>query len=320
MKTTIILLILLVTGFITLSQPPKINNLDQAAYLKKTVGIKPDFIAIDGNYAWIVDDHQNRILKISPTQAAPLLTVTVPEACTSPIVGFGAIWVMSCTEKNLYKIDHNTGKVLAKIPTGIADSGGEMSLAIGYQSVWILTDISGVLTGVNGTTQKIEHQIKVLPNSYGITFGLGSVWISNYTNNSVQRINPATHSIIATISVGKKPRFIATDNQFIWTLNQGDGSVSKIDPSKNQLVANIDVQAVGGGGDIAAGNGKVWVNCINNSKPIQVIDQKTNRVETIYRQTPPKAGPFKVDGSVKIAKDYIWISGYHSKTVWVMKK
>lgn len=58
MKTTIRLLIFLGACYVNLAQTPKIINLEHAAHLKKTVGIKTDFIAINGNYAWVVDDYQ----------------------------------------------------------------------------------------------------------------------------------------------------------------------------------------------------------------------------------------------------------------------
>ena len=45
----------------------------------------------------------------------------------------------------------------------------------------------------------------------------------------------------------------------MWVLNQADGTVSRIDPKTNEVVATIDVGVPGPGGDIAAGEGAVWV-------------------------------------------------------------
>lgn len=286
-----------------------------------TVGVKPDFIAIDGETdAWVVDDHQNRVIKISINTSKPLLLVPVPEACTSPVVGFNALWVMSCTEKKLYRIDHNTGKVLAKISTGIADAGGEMSLSVADGSVWLMSDSSGTLTRVNPVTNAVAARIKVLPHSYTTVSGHNSLWISNYNNNSVQRIDPRTNTVTATVPVGAKPRFITAGTGGIWTLNQGDGTVSRIDPLTNKVVATTNVKAIGSGGDITADAGKVWIVSTNPERPVQTINTATNRVETIYSQNKVPGKEFKVDGAARVSAKYIWISGYHSKTVWIIKR
>ncbi len=321
MKIT--LLLLLITPFALTAQinPPKTIDINRAAYKILPVGEKPDFIALDGeNDAWVVDDHQNRIIKVSANSNKTLLTIPVPEACTSPIIGFNAVWVMSCTEKKLYKIDHNKGVILARIATGIADPGGEMSLAVAAGSVWLVSDSAGTLLRVDPNTNAIKARIKVLTHSYGVVFGHNSLWVTNYLNNSVQRIDPKTNSVTATILVGTKPRFITAGKEGVWTLNQGDGTVSRIDPLTNKVVATTNVKAVGSGGDITADDDKIWIVSTNTERPVQTINIKTNSVETIYSQTSQAGRVFKVDGAARVSKKYVWISGYHSKTIWLFKK
>ena len=113
-------------------------------------------------------------------------------------------------------------------------------------------------------------------------FGFHSVWVTNHANNSVQRIDAKTNKVLATIPVGKQPRFISTGDNGVWTLNQGDGTVSRIDPSSNALTATINVQAPGGGGDIAAGPDKVWVISTNSKRWLQTINSSSNTVDNIY--------------------------------------
>lgn len=316
------LFLLILTPLLSLSQNKTIQTVDikSVAYKTLTVGVKPDFIAVDEDDAWVVDDHQNRILKISPNSSRPLLTVPVPEACTAPVVGFNAVWVMSCTEKKLYRIDHHTGAILAKIPTGIADTYGEMCLAVGAGSVWLLSDSTGVLVRINPVNNTIEHKISVLPYSYGVAFGYNAIWVSNYRNNSVQRIDVTNNSVAATIPVGARPRFLCATDNGVYTLNQGVGTVTRIDPVHNKAVAMIDVQAKGGGGDICADTKNIWVVSANPEKPVQRISVSSNHIETLYTQMVNGKKALKVDGGARMSGNYIWISGYHSRTVWVIKK
>ena len=317
-----IFFVIILTPFFSNAQKDSIRIIDinEVAYKVIPVGVKPDFIAIDGDDAWVVDDHQGRVIKVSPNSEVPLLIVPIPEACTAPIVGFNALWIMSCTEKILYKIDHTTGVVLAKIATGMAEPNGEMSLATGDGSVWLLSDSAGVLIRVDPKTNTVQARIAVLPNSYGVAFGHHSIWVTNYQNNSVQKINTKTNKVVATIAAGSKPRFITATNKGVWTLNQGDGTVSEIDPKLNKLVATIDVKAIGSGGDIAADLKKVYVVSTNSLRPVQTIDVRTNSIETIYQQKTVDGIMAKADGAVRISRKFVYISGYFSKRIWILKK
>lgn len=299
---------------------PVTRDIDAASYKKITLPERPDFLATDQDDAWVIDDNHNRIQKVSIHHSNPLLIVSIPGACAAPVVGFNAVWVMSCSEKTLYKINRNTGAIIKKIFTGVADSNGEMSLASGDGSVWLLSDSSGILSRINPNSHRVEASIRVKPHSYCAGFGYNAVWITNTDSNSVQRIDVKTNSVVSTIAVGKRPRFISIGANGVWTLNQGDGTVTRIDPSSNKMVASIDADAKGGGGDIAAGAGKVWVVSTNTKRPLQTINTKINQVENIYMQTGPNKKDMRVDGAVRISKKYVWVTGLYSKTVWVFNK
>lgn len=295
-------------------------DINKAAFKILKAGIKPDFLAVDGADIWVIDDHQSRIIKLSATVDTPLLIVTIPKACTAPIVGFNALWVMSCSEKVLYKIDHHTGKVLAKIATGMADNKGEMSLAVAGGSVWLLGDSAGVLLRIDPSKNAVIKSILVKPNSFCAAAGKNAVWITNYLNNTVQKINTKTNRITATIAVGMRPRFITTTGHWVFTLNQGDGTISKINTLTNKLVAAINVHAIGGGGDISAGGKKVWVKSTNPQRPLQTINIATNKIESIFYEQGKNDELLKVDGAVRVAKNFIWVSGYFNKTIWIFKR
>ena len=70
----------------------------------------------------------------------------------------------------------------------------------------------------------------------------------------------------------------------MWVLNQTDGTVSRIDPKTNRVAATIEAGVAGLGGDIAAGEGAVWVR--GTKVLLAVIDPKTDRV--VKRYGPPQ--------------------------------
>ena len=115
-----------------------------------------------------------------------------------------------------------------------------------------------------------------------------------------------TEKVVATIPVGPTPRFLAAGLGSVWTLNQGDGSVSRIDPATNKVSATIEVGVPGEGGDIAVGEGAVWVTAIG--KPLSKIDPATNRVVTQY---VGKGGD-----ALRVGLGSLWLSNHEFHEVW----
>jgi YVTN family beta-propeller protein len=274
-----------------------------------------DFLVADGDSVWVTN--QGRIERLQRDQVSPVASVQVPMPCGAMEIGFGAIWVASCQDASLYRIDPLSERVISTIPTGLADRRGEFSLAVGAGSVWLLTDRSGVLSRVDPTTNRVAQRIQVAPNSYAAAFGFGAVWITNTGAanangaGSVQRIDPATNKVVATIPVGPTPRFLAAGEGGIWTLNQGDGSVSRIDPALNKVVATIPAGVIGPGGDIAAGGGRIWVR--GEKVLLVTIDPQSNSVEERY-------GPPAGSGAVRVAGDLVWVTAHDIQTVWVLHR
>ena len=81
-------------------------------------------------------------------------------------VGFGSLWVASCEQKTVYRINLKSGIIESVIHTGLADEEGELSIAVGAGSVWVLTNNKGELSRINPESNKIISRIAVLPNGF----------------------------------------------------------------------------------------------------------------------------------------------------------
>ena len=125
-------------------------------------------------------------------------------------------------------------------------------------------------------------------------------------HSTVARVDPRTNLVVETIPVGKAPRFIAAGGGAVWTLNQGDGSVSRIDPKTNKVVATIEVGVPGGGGEIAVGEGSVWVTAFEF--PLSRIDPSTN---TVVQQFFGEGGD-----AVRVGLGSVWLSNLEAGNVW----
>jgi virginiamycin B lyase len=273
-----------------------------------------DFLAAEGRAVWATNE--GRVEKLQLDKAAPVATVAVPAPCGAMVVAFESLWVASCKDSSVYRIDLKSQKITARVPTGLADPDGELSLAAGAGSIWVLSNASGVLSRVDAATNTVIARVVVRPNSYAAAFGYDAVWITNtgfageHAAGSVQRIDPQTNEVTATIAVGPVPRFLAVGEGGVWTLNQGDGSVTRINPVTNRTVATIQAGMMGEGGDIATGAGAVWVR--GSKVLLAAIDPATNELRTIY-------GPPAGSGAVRVAGDLVWVTAHDAKTVWVLR-
>jgi virginiamycin B lyase len=264
----------------------------------------PDWIAVDES-VWVSNRPKDSVARLDPKTNTVAATIAVGKGpCSGLAVGFGSLWVPSCGDKTIARVDLTSGAVTATFPSTIASSEG--SIVVGAGSVWIMTDAKGTLARFDPATNAIVAEIYVAPGSYGLAFGEDAVWVTSTERSTVARVDPHSNLVVETIPVGKSPRFIAAGAGAVWTLNQGDGSVSRIDPKTNTVAATIEVGVPGGGGDIAVGEGSVWVTAFEY--PLSRIDPSTN---TVVQQFFGKGGD-----AVRVGRGSIWLSNLEAGQVW----
>lgn len=272
----------------------------------------PDFLAAEGRDVWTTNT--DRVERLAFDSPAPIATIEMPSPCGAMVAAYGSMWVASCRDQSVFRLDTASGAVVARVATGLADPDGELSLAAGDGSIWVLSDRAGILSRIDPETNDVVARIEVIPHSFAAAFEFGAVWITSTGSVDgpgwVQRIDPSSNRVVASIPVGPVPRFLAAGEGAVWTLNWGDGSVTKVDPATNRPVATFPLGMEGGGGDIATGAGFVWVR--GTKVLLAAIDPATNVVTSVY-------GPPAGSGAVRVAGDLVWVTAHDTNTVWVLK-
>jgi YVTN family beta-propeller protein len=265
----------------------------------------PDWVAILPDSVWIGNKPKNVIVRIDPktNQVAAVIPVG-KEPCAGLAAAFGSLWVPNCGDKTLSRVDVATNKVVATIPLGPADTEG--TIAASEDSIWYLTDMKGILTRIDPATNQPVAEIAVPPGSVSAVYGEHAIWITSPETNSLTRVDPQTNLVTASITVGKTPRFLTVGEGAVWTLNQGDGTVSRVDPKTLKIVASIDCGIPGPGGDIASGEGSVWVTM--HDVPLTRIDTEANKAVQQW------VGPG--GDSLRVGLGSIWLTNYKQQTVW----
>jgi virginiamycin B lyase len=264
----------------------------------------PDWLAID-EAVWVSNEPKDTVSRLDPKTNAVTATVHVgSKPCSGLAAGFGSLWVPNCGDQTMSRVDLKTNQVTATIKTTVANSEG--GIAAGAGSIWLMTDAKGTLARFDPATNTVVAEIYVASGSYGLAFGEDAVWVTSTEHSTVARVDPRTNLVVETITVGKAPRFIAAGGGAVWTLNQGDGSVSRIDPKTNKVVATIEVGVPGPGGEIAYGEGSVWVTSFEF--PLSRIDPTRNAVVQQF------AGPG--GDAVRVGLGSVWLSNLRAGNVW----
>ena len=268
----------------------------------------PDWLAV-AEQVWVSNSPKNTVHRLDPTTNAVTAAVEVGvHPCSGLAAGFGSLWVPNCGDKSggrsLARVSLKDAKVEATLPFEVPDSEG--GIATGAESVWVMTDKNGTLARIDPATNKAVAEIRVAPGSYAVAFGENAVWITSTEKNLLTRVNARTNLVEETIPVGPRPRFLTVGEGSVWTLNQGDGSVSRVDVKTNKVVATIEAGVPGNGGEIAVGDGSVWVTSFEY--PITRIDAATNKV----------AQQFYGDGgdSIRFGLGFVWLSNLRAANIW----
>ncbi len=264
----------------------------------------PDWLAID-EHVWVSNGPKHTVHRLDPKTNTVLAAVEVgKEPCSGLAVGFGSLWVPNCGDKTVSRVSLKDGKVEATLPFGVPASEG--GLATGAGSLWLMTDKNGTLARIDPATNKVVAEISVAPGSYTVAFGEDAVWVTGTETSVLTRVNARTNVVEQTIAVGPKPRFLAVGEGAVWTINQGDGSISRVDVKTNKVVATIEAGIPGGGGEIAVGDGSVWVTSFEF--PITRIDIATNKV----------VQQFYGDGgdAIRFGLGSVWLSNLRAANVW----
>jgi virginiamycin B lyase len=274
------------------------------AIAKFSIPGSPDWVAI-GDSVWISNNPKNNISELDPKTNQVGAVITVPKKpCSGLAIAFGSIWVPICSDGSVQRVDPKSQKIVASIPSGVANTEG--GITAGEGSIWMPSDAAGVLSRIDPATNKVVSKISIPEGSYTAAFYADAVWITSTKNNVLTRVDAKSEKVTASITVGPAPRFLATGLGSVWTLNQGDGSVTRVDPATNKVSATIEVGVPGGGGDIAVGEGAVWISA--NGKPLSKIDPATNRVVTQY---VGKGGD-----ALRVGLGSLWLSNHEFHEVW----
>lgn len=265
-----------------------------------------DFLAVDGDSVWATN--KGRVERWS--RAGKLAEVAMAHPCGAMAIAEGALWVADCKEGTLNRIDLKTAKLLAAIPTGIANPQGELNVVAGAGSVWVASDNAGKIARIDPADDRVVASIAVDPGTHYLAFGLGALWAVSSGEQSLQRIDPATNQVTGRAKLGKQPGFLAAGEGAVWVQEQGDGTLARIDPATMQVTGRVKVGADLLYGDIDIGGGAVWLRT--------TADQTFVKIDPASLTVLGRLGKASGSGALRYAGTGLWTSAHdvHTLSWW----
>jgi virginiamycin B lyase len=223
--------------------------------------------------------------------------------CGGMVSAFGSLWVPTCGDGALQRIDAGSSKITATIASGATDIRG--SIAASADSIWLLTDSKQTLSRIDPDQNAVVGEIRLPAGCNSMMFAETALWIACPEQNKVLKINPATNIVEKRIEVAGHPLSLAGGEGSIWVLCGKEGKVDRIDPKTDKVSKSIELSVPGVEGAIAYGEGFVWVTM--TGFPVTRIDPTG---ESVAQQFRGDGGGALVTGS-----GALWLSNLSAGTV-----
>jgi DNA-binding beta-propeller fold protein YncE len=249
-----------------------------------------------------VEGRSNKVLE-------PLSGVAKP--CGGLTNGFRNLWVVSCGSKGVARLETATGKSVAAIGAGAGSA--PYAIVSSSDSVWVLSDDKTTLTRIDPDTNSIVSEVRLPASCRSISFAANSLWVACPGEKRIIRIDPQTNLVTSRIEVTPEPVSIAfggatAAENSIWVLSRKEGKVARIDPKTNKVIATIDLGFTNADGNLAFGDGFVWVSA--PGFPITKISTQLEK-EKVVQQFVGDGG-----GMIQYGLNSVWLTNNSYNNVW----
>jgi virginiamycin B lyase len=240
---------------------------------------------------------------------APFSGVAKP--CGGLVTAFKNLWAVSCGTQGVARLESATGKSVAAIATGAGSASS--AIASSPDSIWVLTDDKTTLTRIDPDTNSIVSEMRLGASCRSVTFAVDSLWVICSGEKRIIRINPQTNVVTTRIEVTPEPVSLALGGataaeNSIWVLSRKEGKVARIDPKTNKVIATIELGFTNADGNLAFGDGFVWVTA--PGFPITKINPQLEK-EKVVQQFAGDGG-----GMIQFGLNSVWLVNAAYNNVW----
>ncbi|HWC97504.1 MAG TPA: hypothetical protein VG456_12155 [Candidatus Sulfopaludibacter sp.] len=224
--------------------------------------------------------------------------------CGGIVSAFASLWIPSCADQTVTRIDPKTWKVTATVTSGTGTA--RPAIAATKDSVWLLSDNKTTLSRIDPEQNAVVAEVRLDTFCNTLTFGETALWVTCPSENRVVRINSETNLVEKRIEVSGQPTSLALGETSVWVYCQKEGKIDRIDPKTNKVTKSIDLNVPGAEGAVAVGQGSVWASLAGF--PLVRIDPQT---EKVVQQFWGPGG-----GAIYFGQTSLWLANLPEGKLW----
>jgi streptogramin lyase len=141
-------------------------------------------VIVDFGAVWVASYEEDELYRIDPKANALTTTIKLHERPRFITSGEYSIWVLNQGDGTVQRVDGDSGKLVATIETGLSGRGGDIVCGGGY--VWITMPGTPVAQ-IDPRTNMLVRTFKGWDMGDAIRYGAGSLWVSGA---AIHRIEP----------------------------------------------------------------------------------------------------------------------------------
>src|SRR5215469_1391905 len=227
-----------------------------------------------GDAVFVPSKTKNLVLRIDPKTNKPQDPISgLNKPCSGAVAAFGTLWIPNCESQSLIRFDTKANKVTAGLMPGIADV--TTGLAATPDSVWVISDAKTTLSRIDPVENQVVGELRLPRGCDSVSYGEGSLWVACPADTRLLRINPVTNLVEKRIDVAPGPRSVTFGAGSVWVLCEKEGKVQRIDPKLNKVIKTIETSVPNAGGNLAFGDGFVWLT--QTGFPLTRIDPEPDK-------------------------------------------
>ena len=232
-------------------------------------------------------------------------TIRVGDGPTALATRAGTTWVAARASGEVEAISHGDAEVDTERTIVLAEGGEPISVAVGFDSVWIVDGARDLL--IRTPLEDPDQRVTIpLTDPIDVVVSPRSVWVAQKEADSVVQIDPETNAVVETLPVADGPQSVSYGDGGIWVACIEAGTVLRID------AATAEVQ----GKPIAAGTRPNEATV--GEKAIWVIDNLEGVVRRIDLTSLVAGEPIQVGARPRGAiadSGSIWVTNSEDGTV-----
>jgi len=242
------------------------------------VGTSPGPIAVGSGSAWVGNQRDHTITRLSLRTMRPVKTWGLPDVPVSVSTGDGLTWIGNGYSGTLSRIICAYNQLSGPFYPG-APIPGELAVATSTGDLWIgrADHLVLQLDAVNPLHTRASIPLSTRPLQ--LIVADGAAWEIPFQGNSVTRIRPGADPETVTVRLPDTPDVIASGEGSIWVATSGDDLLLRIDPTDASIVDSVPLGRAASA--IAVIGHTVWV--ASGDGTLARIDAANASDETLTR-------------------------------------